>query len=234
MNNESLISYSFSTAWSLFKTYWKLMLGAVLLVFVILTALGMMGSILFEEESGGLSLWGFGIFIMGSWLTLGIHRVFLELSSGTPTSVKRVFSQGVMAVLYLVVAGIFYGIIATLGFILLIIPGLFIAIKFYFYDILIADKQLGPIEALKRSWAMTAGHWFQLFGLLILVILLNFAGMLALGIGLLITVPVSAMVMICAYRYLSSESEKLSVEEEVDFGESKTEEVDEQVVEEQV
>ncbi|MFP4616860.1 MAG: hypothetical protein ACLFNR_01725 [Candidatus Paceibacterota bacterium] len=221
MNDRSLISYSFNTAWFLFKGNWKTMIGVAILLFALVMVANALGFILFEEESMSYAFWNFGVFIFSGWLALGLYRVFLAIASGESVSVKKLFSQGIAPVLFFVIASMLYGLVVGVGFILLIIPGIFVGIKLYFYDIIIADKHYDPIKALKTSWALTKGHWWQLLGLLVLLILLNLAGMMALGVGLIITVPVSAMGLVCAYRYVSSLNETLEEDQEQGSGGSK-------------
>ena len=50
-----------------------------------------------------------------------------------------------------------------------------------------SSEQAGPIDILKRSWALTSGHWWKLFGLLIVFLLLMLVVMTAVGavIGIL-------------------------------------------------
>lgn len=97
-----------------------------------------------------------------------------------------------------------YFLIILGGFVLLIIPGIIWAIKFQYYSYLIVDKNLGPIEALKHSWQITKGIKWQLFLFGILLMLLNIAGVLALGIGLFLTIPTTMLASAYVYRKLQS------------------------------
>ncbi len=187
------------------------MIGAVLLLFVIMTSLNIVGSLLFGEDSLLSPLWNLVTFLLGATLTLGVYRIYLDIFYDEQTAVGVMFSQ-VGFLPYFIIASVLYGLAMIGGLLLLIIPGVFVAVKFYFFDIIIVDKKLGPIGALQRSWNITKGRWWSVFGLLILLILFNLAGMLALLVGLLVTVPVSWMAMVCAYRFMSSGSEIADVE----------------------
>lgn len=50
-----------------------------------------------------------------------------------------------------------------IGTICLIIPGIFLSVKFAFAPFLVLDKGLGPIEALKESWNLVTGYSWQVF-----------------------------------------------------------------------
>ncbi|HWO07470.1 MAG TPA: DUF975 family protein [Candidatus Paceibacterota bacterium] len=97
---------------------------------------------------------------------------------------------------------ILVGIIVIIGFILLIVPGIIAALGLVFTSYLIIDKGRGPIEAMKESWRITKGHRWQLLLLVLAVAGLNVIGFFLLLVGLLVTVPVSMLAMIHAYRKL--------------------------------
>lgn len=98
-------------------------------------------------------------------------------------------------------------ILATLaiviGFILLIVPGIIAMLYFMFSTLLVIDRGLGPIEAMKESMRITAGNRWPLLGLLCLLLLILLAGALALIVGLIVAMPVSTLAFVHAYRVLS-------------------------------
>lgn len=101
------------------------------------------------------------------------------------------------------VAVICVGILVVLGLILLIVPGLILMTLFAFVKLLVIDRNLDPIKAMKESVRITSGSRLELFFLLIALVILNVLGALALFVGLLLTVPVSALALTHAYRTLS-------------------------------
>lgn len=88
-------------------------------------------------------------------------------------------------------ATIIYGLIVTLGAICLIIPGIYFAMKFQWVFYYIIDKQTGVIEGLKKSYARTTGHFWQLLGIVIIAAILS---------GLFILIPVAYLMQIRAYK----------------------------------
>jgi len=90
------------------------------------------------------------------------------------------------------------------GFILLVVPGIYWAIKYSFSELLFIDKEIGIKEAFNLSGKMTQGIKWQLilFGLAILGI--NILGVLALGVGLIVTVPLSILSNLLLYTHLLS------------------------------
>lgn len=103
-------------------------------------------------------------------------------------------------------ASIIYGLIVFVGLLLFIVPGIIWSIKYGLYRYLIIDKDMGLFESIKKSGEITMGSKWNLFLLGLLLGLINVLGVLALGIGLLITVPISLMATTFVYRKLLSQS----------------------------
>lgn len=93
--------------------------------------------------------------------------------------------------------------LSGIGIAVLVILALVVSLVFGFALYLVVDKDLGPIEALKESARITKGHRLQIFLLLLSVIALNIVGLVALLIGLFVTIPVTVLAMVHAYRTLS-------------------------------
>jgi len=101
-------------------------------------------------------------------------------------------------------AHILTGIVVSLGFLALVVPGVILALGLAFVPYLVVERGLGPIEAMKESWRITKGYKGQV-GLLILALLgIVILGLLALGIGVLVAIPVAMLAMAHAYRALST------------------------------
>lgn len=65
---------------------------------------------------------------------------------------------------------------------------------------LVIDKNLDFWTAMKTSWRQVMRHWWTVFGLMLVCGLINFVGLLACGIGLLFTVPITLAAMMQAYE----------------------------------
>ncbi len=100
-------------------------------------------------------------------------------------------------------ASLLSGLIVMGGLILLIVPGIIFAVRLQFTTYLIVDKNLGPVEAIKKSWDLTRGSVWNLFLLDIMLGLINVLGALALGIGLLWTIPTTSIAATHVYKKLS-------------------------------
>lgn len=100
----------------------------------------------------------------------------------------------------------FLGLIKTIlimfGFIFFIIPGIYLAIRWMFAEILVIDKNMKPMEALKASSVMVEGHYWKLFLFLLVTIFLMIIGTLALIVGFVPAALVILFTTIAIYENL--------------------------------
>ena len=101
-------------------------------------------------------------------------------------------------------ASILYGLIVLAGFVLLVIPGIYLALRLQFYSYYIIDKDAGAIDSLKMSWKVTEGNMINIFLFMLLLVALNILGAIVLLVGLLVTIPVSFVAVTLLYRKLSA------------------------------
>ena len=87
-----------------------------------------------------------------------------------------------------------------IGLILLILPGIYLAIAYCMAYLLVVEKGLTPWEALEASRKAITHRWFAVFGLMILIALINLVAMIPLGIGLIWSVPFSVIAFGILYR----------------------------------
>ncbi len=140
---------------------------------------------------------------VGSILGIGFMVIALKLSRGQNALYKELIPR--WAIFWRVfIAGIVTGLLTAIGLILLIIPGIYLMLRFSMVNLSIIDGngETGPLDALKKSSALTVGVKWKLLGLIALLILINLAGLLALVVGLLVTVPLTVLIMSHVYLEL--------------------------------
>lgn len=134
-------------------------------------------------------------------LAAGLTRVTLNLCAGKAASPAQLFGE-YGKLLKLVGASILFYILFFLGLLLLIVPGFIVALRLGYFTTAIVDRDLGPVEALKYCFNLTRENTLNLFGLWFVVLLIILAGVIALLVGLIFAMPVAALAMTLAYRYL--------------------------------
>ena len=91
-------------------------------------------------------------------------------------------------------------LLVSLGFILLFIPGVWLAVAISFGYTLVVFAKLEFWDAIKSSVKLITKKWFSFFGLIIVLGFINLAGALLLVVGLLITIPFSFATIYAAYK----------------------------------
>ena len=92
-------------------------------------------------------------------------------------------------------------------FLICVIPVVYLQISWLFTLPLIIDRQMDFWPAMKTSWKMVGKHWWLVFGLFVLVSLLNVVGVLLCCIGVLFTVPIGLGALMYAYEIIFSSAE---------------------------
>jgi len=97
---------------------------------------------------------------------------------------------------------ILQGIVIIVGLVLLIVPGIIAALILSMSQLIVVNKKIAPVAAMKESYRLTKGHLFQLFLFGVSVVLFNILGLLALVVGLLVTIPITIIMAAFVYRKL--------------------------------
>jgi len=100
------------------------------------------------------------------------------------------------------------GLLIALGYIFLLIPGLYLSISYIFAIQLAIDYDLEFWDALETSRKLVSKKWFSIFGLVLVLFVINIVGALLLGIGLLVTLPLTVCTVISAYDDIAGNTSK--------------------------
>ncbi len=98
-------------------------------------------------------------------------------------------------------------VLLSIGFLLLIIPGIYLAISYAFTYILIVDKGLGIWEAMELSRKTVTKQWFKFFGFYLLSVIMIIISAIPLGIGLIWTIPMTYIGYGLLYHHLFDDDE---------------------------
>ncbi len=138
---------------------------------------------------------------LGTLLSMGATAFYLA-AHDNPETVDLTTLWHPQPFLNYLGASILFGLAVAAGFVLLVVPGVIVALMFMFTTFIVIDRTLGPIEAMKESHRITHGHKWTLLGFSLMLVLINLLGILALVVGLLVTIPVSSLALVSAYRQL--------------------------------
>lgn len=143
-----------------------------------------------------------GSFVIGSISSLLLVSIFLNGARGQRISFGQALGfwrllPGYLGAYILTVLSIMVGLL------LLVFPGVYCLLALSLFPFCMVDQNLGAIESLETSWALTKGVKWRLFGWFLIVIGLNILGVLALGVGVLVSAPLSQLILCNLYLTLS-------------------------------
>lgn len=116
------------------------------------------------------------------WLSVVSLRVFYI--DETQTIPRSAYTENIgRAAVHLLVAGALYFLAVTFGFVLLIVPGIFLAVSLFFFDIHVAVRNRNFVDALGDSWTTTKGNRWPVLGLFLVTTVL-YIGFTALDLAL--------------------------------------------------
>jgi hypothetical protein len=91
-------------------------------------------------------------------------------------------------------------IVIALGFCLLVLPGVYLAVLLVFAELYVVAEGKGFLDAMVASKNLVHGHWLAVFGLCLVLGLIAFSGALLIGLGLLLTAPYAAITLYHVFR----------------------------------
>lgn len=101
------------------------------------------------------------------------------------------------------------GLVVAAGFVLLIVPGVIWGLRYGFSIFLTVDRKLDPVAAFHESARLTYGRKWRLLEFALVMAGVNLLGALALGVGLLVTVPTTWIASAFVFRKLQAGAEKI-------------------------
>ncbi len=130
-------------------------------------------------------------------VTAGLVNMVLGLTAGRTHEVKMsAFNMPLMNYVNYLAVNIIGGTLIFIGTLLCLIPGIFIAVRLSMAQYhVIEHPEDGIIGAIKKSWELTKGNFWNLLLIGILSVVLCFVGLLACCVG---------MYFACAFLYFIS------------------------------
>ena len=194
-------------AWQLVKgmkaSFWgaAVVIGLIYLVFDTIFAL-ILGMFLTEEPGFIVKQLHKGV--VGALMTpftMGLQMMCVRRALGMPISFATAFS-------YFPRAGVALGgallvlLMTSLGFALLVLPGIYLAIAYSLTTQLICDRELAAWDAMRTSSRAISHKWWGVLGLELLVGLLTLLSALGLLIPLIWTIPWTMMTTAVLYKHI--------------------------------
>jgi uncharacterized membrane protein len=134
---------------------------------------------------------GVGVVYAATAIALGLTPVTMSVLGWYDNFARLALTYLLMVVLLLI------------GFLLLVLPGIYLLISYQIAMPLAVDKKLGPWEALETSRKIIGHRWFTVFGFNVVAMVLLALSTLLFGIPLIWTVPMLLIAYGILYRNLA-------------------------------
>ena len=150
---------------------------------------GAFNSETFAIVLAGLMFIGFIILMFLSMMAqaplwAGLEMIGVRRSVDLPISFRYVFEY-FKQFLPLALTTLIVMLFATIGFVLLIIPGIYIVVASFLAMQLVADKKMGPWSAFKASVRAITHKWFHVFSLFFILFGILAISTIPCGVGLI-------------------------------------------------
>lgn len=193
---ELKIGQYFSRGWEIFKQYPWGFIGFFLLTLLISMASSMLPFPLGTNKDGG---GGIVNLVITPVLSAGLYIVAFLIAKNRPKTFSDFF-RGFNQFLQIFLVNVVSSILIAIGFLLLIIPGVYLAVAYTFSLLFAIEKKLSFWSAMEASRKLITKKWFSFLVFGVVIMLLNLAGLLALGVGLLVTIPLTYCIMVAAFE----------------------------------
>lgn len=197
-----------SEAWEKTKgfkgTFWGAFILIYLIMFVAMMILGVITGglmVALDDPIAGMIIqMVLQLVIMAALMPfmVGILMMGVNRAAGLPVSFNMAFGYYHLIV-PVFISTILITIFIYLGMFLLILPGIYLSFAYALVLPLIAEKNLGPWQAMEASRRALTHRWFKVFGLFIVMTLIMFASFIVI-IGWIWTYPMMINVMGVLYR----------------------------------
>jgi uncharacterized membrane protein len=199
---EVKIGYYFSRGWEIFKAKAPLFVLFTLLLVVIQGVISVLPFPLGAgggEDAPGGGILSFVYSILTPVLSAGYYIVAFQLARGR-TAEFNDFFQGFNKFLPIFLTALVSGVLTFIGLLFLVLPGIYLIVAYLFAQPFVIDKNADFWQAMETSRKLITKKWFSFFVLLLALFFLNLGGAILLGIGLLVTIPLSVCIVAAAYE----------------------------------
>jgi uncharacterized membrane protein len=195
------IRKAFDFAWATYKEHYALFAGIILTFFAAWVFLEV---IVIAGQKYGLLLWTIAhlsFFLFFAVLEVGFIQVCLALLDEKQVSYSDIYRGLNLGIKFFAVQLVYF-LIVLVGLVMLIVPGIYFGTRYSLFGFYLIEENSDLKQSFQQSAATSQNSIGLLFLFFLMVILLNIGCASLLGIGLLVTIPISTLMMGSIYRQL--------------------------------
>ena len=137
---------------------------------------------------------------LSSIMTGGLMKYYLKLLRGEAATIGDAFFGFSSAAGRLALLGLVSGLLTWIGYLLCLLPGIYLSVAWIFSIPLVIDRQLDFWNAMELSRKVVSKHWFVVFAFGLIVGLVASSGIVLCCVGIFATIPLGLMSLMCAYE----------------------------------
>lgn len=149
-----------------------------------------------------VSLLGYVVaLVVGAAIQSAYYGGMLDIANGEQVSIGSFFRPRHVG--RVIIAGLIVGLLTSIGLMLCVIPGIAVAIFLMFTVIALLDRNLSPIDAIKTSFETVKNNFVPALLTFLVVVLAAIVGAVLCLVGLLVAIPLVALIEVYAFRRLT-------------------------------
>jgi predicted Ser/Thr protein kinase len=184
--------------WTLVKSDFWPTVGVTALILVLFGAASAVGA---QTTSG--TIWTgtsvIGILLAGP-LFGGLNLYYLKKIRGETVNIETAFSGFSNRFMHLFLGSFVVDTLTWLGFLCLIVPGVYLMVAWMWTLPLIIDKRLDFWPAMQTSMKVVNKNWWKFLLAFVVFGLVAFSGVVACGFGVFITIPIGMAALMYAFE----------------------------------
>jgi uncharacterized membrane protein len=190
-----------STGREIFFKNWKDVVKLGLVMFIINFVFGIAAGMFGEDSGMFASLVSLAGNLLSAYLGYGFLKAMFMIYDKKPVDIQTL-AQPVSKAARYVIGSFLFWLATMIGALFLLIPGIYVATKYFFVPTLLADTDLSIGEAFTASSKMTDGRKIDMFLYMLLSGIAILIGLLALVVGAIVVAWIAMFGMIVLHRSL--------------------------------
>jgi hypothetical protein len=138
--------------------------------------------------------------VIGGPISSGFALYLLKTIRNQPRSLGDIFQPFSTSFLATFLVALVGGLLAMLGTLCLIIPGIYLYCAYMLASIIAVDYRISFWNALELSRKVISARWFAFTGVGLLAALLTYLGVLVLCVGIVFTFPIAFLYVVHVYE----------------------------------
>ena len=224
-----------TSSWNIMKPHLSLLILAILFIFGLNLLLSALQEEILGDIKAQSILFTIAAYLFQMGLNLGMLRISLNIINNKEVNFSQLFGSFNVLIPYILATIVLITILliaASPGIILLLvsvsadwdsleapddwsviipiilifIPSVYISVRLQFYNYFLLEEEGGIIESIKRSAEISKGYVGELFLLGVVLSIIILVSIIPLGLGLLISIPLSTMATSYVYLKLKTTS----------------------------